>query len=540
MRKILLQLLILFITPLSFGQVVLSIATSDNCMAPTPNAGTYTQSGTLNGKPMYVKGANLRIVWTGTQWEIQGDDPAIGGVSWFAGWVNTKNTATPPTDCWTSPSGCFQATLSGANAFPVVNSAANPTIVLASSTSTTVTYTVTFSAAINGLTASNFNVVATGVTGSIASVTQTASPNIYTVVVNYGTGNGSVRLDIANDTGAGALIGCATSFPIQGAIFYTYNAPVTLTTGDIAFTGYNSSGVSPALDDFSFVVLKSGGLTAGTKLFFTDNGFNNITNALTTNEGTIFFDVTSTIPQFTQVKISAPASGSTYTISASTGAATATLLGTTNIAFSTAGDQIISYQGSIASSTFIVALHMNAEASGATNPGSLTTWDDFNNGNSSSRSYIPTGLTNGTNAVMVVNGSAVPYTEFDNAIYNCTGSPGTAATLRTAINDRANWTKQDTTVYTTPPTCTFLGNTNFDFIKLTVFPNPTNGLIYLQLEAFNNDVNYKVYDINGRILKSSKILSQNSEINVSDLNSGIYLLEIASNEGKTIKQFIKQ
>lgn len=283
MRKILLQLLILFITPFSFGQVVLSIATSDNCMAPTPNAGTYTQSGTLNGKPMYVKGANLRIVWTGTQWEIQGDDPGISGVSWVTGWANTKNTSTPPSDCWSSPAGCFQATLSGASAFPVVNTAANPTILLASSTSTTVTYTVTFSAAINGITASNFNVVATGVTGSIASVTQTGNPSIYTVVVNYGTGTGTIRLDIANDTGAGGAIGCSTTFPIQGSIFYTNNAPVTLAAGDVAFTGYNSSGVSPVLDDFSFVVLKSGGLTAGTKLFFTDNGFNNVTNTLATN-----------------------------------------------------------------------------------------------------------------------------------------------------------------------------------------------------------------------------------------------------------------
>lgn len=184
---------------------------------------------------------------------------------------------------------------------------------------------------------------------------------------------------------------------------------------------------------------------------------------------------------------------------------------------------------------------MNAEINGTAFPGSLTTWDDFNNGASTSRCYIPTGLTNGTNAVMVVNGTAFPYTEFDNAIYNCTGAPGTAAALRTAINDRANWTKQDVTVFTTPPTCTFLGTSTFDFIKLTVFPNPTNdGLINLQLDTFSNDMNYKIYDVNGRILKSVKILSQNNEINISDLNSGIYLLEVASNEGKTIKQIIKQ
>lgn len=537
--KLLLQFFFFFICQITFGQIIVTLS-PDNCMAPLPNSGTYTESGTLNGKPMYVKGANLRIVWTGTQWAIQGDDPGIAGVNWTTAWFNTKNSPTPPSDCWQASFGCFLPTVSGASTFPIVNASANPTIIATTNTTTTVTFTVTFSGAINGLTTSNFNVVATGVTGtSIASVTQTANPSIYTVVVNYGTGNGTVRLDIANDTGASAAIGCSGTFPIQGGSFSTYNAPVTLTAGDIAFTGYNSD---PTNDEFSFIVLKPGGFPVGTKLFFTDNGFNNVTNTLNTNEGTMLFTVTTAIPQYAQIKIT---TGTIYTVTPlTTGAATAMSISTNLIALATAGDQVIAYQGYATTPTFISAIHLNADntATGGT-ISTLTTWDDFNNGLNANRSYIPTGLTNGTNAVMVIAGSTPgSFTENDNAVYNCNGANGsTLAAVRASINDKANWTLNDTTPFTIAPICSFtLSNTEFDYISFNAFPNPTNGEIKIEFENFDSKMFYKIIDINGRELKFEEIKDKTLMIDFSNFSNGIYLLEIASKDGKTIKKIVKE
>lgn len=533
MKQKLLQILVLLIAQFSFSQLVLTVSTSDSCMNPLPNSGTYTQSGTLNGKPMYVKGANLRIIWTGTQWEVQGDDPAIAGVNFITAWFNTKNTATPPADCWQASFGCFPISLSGASAFPVVNSTAAPTIVATSNTATTVTYTVTFSGAINGLTASNFSVTATGITGSIASVTQTANPSVYTVVVNYGTGNGSVRLNLANETGASALIGCATAFPVQGNTFYPNFAPVTLAPGDIAFTGYNSD---PTNDEFSFIVLKSGGLPVGTKLFFTDNGFNNLTNQLSTNEGIMFLDVTTAIPQFSQIKIT---SGTTYTVTPlGTGAATASVVGTAFIALSTGGDQVIAYQGYTTTPTFISAIHLNADNTGTLS--SLSTWDDFTNGVSASRSAIPTGLTNGTNAVMVVTGTAGAFTEIDNAVYNCTGAnSGNETIIRTSINDRANWTLNDVTPFTIPPVCTFLGTNNPTLEnKISIYPNPTNSIINIKITDLS-DAKTTIYDVNGRELKTQKITQNLNTIDISSLAKGVYILQITTEEGILTKQIVR-
>jgi hypothetical protein len=106
-------LIITSMTVFAQGNVVLVTTVADNCLSPTPNGGTYTPSGTLNGKTQYVKGNNLRIVWTGNQWSVQGDDPQIGGVNWVTGWHNVSNTAKPPGECWVADFGCFPITLTG-------------------------------------------------------------------------------------------------------------------------------------------------------------------------------------------------------------------------------------------------------------------------------------------------------------------------------------------------------------------------------------------------------------------------------------------
>lgn len=100
----------------------------DNCMNPIPNAGTYTNAGIMNGKPYFTKGANLRILWSGTQWEFQGDDPSISGVNWVTGWYNTNDTPFPPQTEWTSSFGCFLPTMSGDETTPLCNISATSSV----------------------------------------------------------------------------------------------------------------------------------------------------------------------------------------------------------------------------------------------------------------------------------------------------------------------------------------------------------------------------------------------------------------------------
>ena len=74
--------------------------------------------------------------------------------------------------------------------------------------------------------------------------------------------------------------------------------------------------------------------------------------------------------------------------------------------------------------------------------------------------------------------------------------------------------------------------------KVTVYPNPTNDKIYIVTDAEVEEV--VVYDIYGRQQKLSAISGQQSVIDVSTLNAGIYFIKINTEEGNIVKRIIKQ
>ena len=81
--------------------------------------------------------------------------------------------------------------------------------------------------------------------------------------------------------------------------------------------------------------------------------------------------------------------------------------------------------------------------------------------------------------------------------------------------------------------------------NVVLFPNPSIDELIVRLsiqDALNFDV--KVRDLSGKELQSFHIYGQQGVndvmINVSDLAKGMYMVEIVSATGKTVKQFIKQ
>lgn len=237
-----------------------------------------------------------------------------------------------------------------------------------------------------------------------------------------------------------------------------------LTAGDIVFTGYNSSATN--VDSFSFVLLVN--IPAGTQISFTDNAwlssgaFRAGEQHLTWTAGQAFvagreitiFGTTSPTP-LTPNSLVAFTSNSAGTCSG------------TMVSLNTSGDQIIAYQGTVASPTIIAGIHMNVYAvTGVGDCGNTTAaaWDPVcvdgaggtvGNGNWSSK---PPALTTGTNAVWI-GSQDVTASEEDWAVFNCTGPLATPAQVRAAVNNNANWFSGDgaTTRRTSPSRCTFLG-----------------------------------------------------------------------------------
>jgi len=83
-------------------------------------------------------------------------------------------------------------------------------------------------------------------------------------------------------------------------------------------------------------------------------------------------------------------------------------------------------------------------------------------------------------------------------------------------------------------------NTTTVATSFDVFPNPVNNVVNVS-NAQNNTVNkITVTDVNGRIVKEAKYSNEtNVQMNVSELSSGVYMMNISSEKGSTVKKIIK-
>lgn len=88
-------------------------------------------------------------------------------------------------------------------------------------------------------------------------------------------------------------------------------------------------------------------------------------------------------------------------------------------------------------------------------------------------------------------------------------------------------------------TATGINNlTENSLIKL--FPNPTNSIFTLALNS-SNDATIKVFDVMGNLILEKNVAKKNEiQINVADLSSGIYFVELLQNNTLIRGKFIKQ
>ncbi len=85
-----------------------------------------------------------------------------------------------------------------------------------------------------------------------------------------------------------------------------------------------------------------------------------------------------------------------------------------------------------------------------------------------------------------------------------------------------------------------LSNDEFFSSKFNTYPNPANNTITISSSENILLSEVSITDINGRTVNSNKLnnLSE-AQINVSELTSGIYFINLTSDAGKAVKKFIK-
>ena len=251
-----------------------------------------------------------------------------------------------------------------------------------------------------------------------------ADNTIYDCSTYAGTAD-DIRAAVNN---AGNWIG-SSSPVLPAAPFCSFDVgPLSgaLLPGDIALIGYQSDGGD---GEIRFVTLYD---IPATSIQFTDKGWLS-SNVFRSGEGTLTWTAdTAFIPAGTVVDL-VHDSGNDWI--ASTGSVTESDAG---FSLSTAGDQIIAFQGSIDGSgaldgTIVAALNYDSP-------------DGWDTGTSLSanESALPLGLAD--------NDTAVSFTHKDNGFYDCSAAPisGTADDLRAAMADASNWTRNNTVFGTTP------------------------------------------------------------------------------------------
>lgn len=79
-----------------------------------------------------------------------------------------------------------------------------------------------------------------------------------------------------------------------------------------------------------------------------------------------------------------------------------------------------------------------------------------------------------------------------------------------------------------------------NFNNLTVYPNPANDKLNFKVE--NTDItSVKVFSLDGKLIVSQDVNATFGYVNVSDLNTGLYIYEIAASNGLVAKKtFVKK
>lgn len=74
---------------------------------------------------------------------------------------------------------------------------------------------------------------------------------------------------------------------------------------------------------------------------------------------------------------------------------------------------------------------------------------------------------------------------------------------------------------------------------LQIFPNPvSNGRIYISTDQNSNSREVEIYDMLGKKVYEITLYGNNKEINISNLNPGIYLIKVKENNTSATRKLV--
>ncbi len=75
-------------------------------------------------------------------------------------------------------------------------------------------------------------------------------------------------------------------------------------------------------------------------------------------------------------------------------------------------------------------------------------------------------------------------------------------------------------------------------ISMSVYPNPTSHDVFLTIGNYQQEeMNYQIYDLNGKKVGQGEITAQETNINMSDFSSATYLIYVLDQDNNTNQTF---
>jgi DUF971 family protein len=85
-----------------------------------------------------------------------------------------------------------------------------------------------------------------------------------------------------------------------------------------------------------------------------------------------------------------------------------------------------------------------------------------------------------------------------------------------------------------------VGNVKEQQVALEVYPNPVKNILTIRLSIAIPSANISITDINGRLIRTQKIENEITNIDVSALSTGLYLLKYFDDNHSSVSKFIKE
>lgn len=138
--------------------------------------------------------------------------------------------------------------------------------------------------------------------------------------------------------------------------------------------------------------------------------------------------------------------------------------------------------------------------------------------------------------VMVIVGEDTTTATVNTATYTIEGledgTEGTVAVQAVCAEDNiSEWSE--------PVAFTFVGvGINNYGIQANIYPNPTTGNVTVESDAINADIT--VFDMFGKLMMTSKVASERTELDFNGFAPGVYMVRIANNNGTTTVKVVKE